>query len=119
MNSVINIYKVVVVTVISFLIPASFAESVVPMKVLTKTLEEVKIDIKSEGENNSTGSVKTRFIDCASCEPGQYTYNSSTLLINPFGAEKPISTLKSWSGSRALVRFRTSDKQIVLIKILP
>lgn len=100
-------------------IPMGYAADMGPFEILTNTVEEARITVKSENENNSEGTIKVRLLECTNCKPKEYFFNNSTLLINPFGAEQPITALKSWSGSRALVRFQVSDKQAVLIKILP
>lgn len=111
--------KTCFLTTLLLLMPVGYAVDMGPFTILTNTVEEARITVKSENENNSEGSIKVRLLECKNCESKEYFFSNSTVLINPLGAEQPITALKSWSGSRALVRFQVSDKQAVLIKILP
>ena len=67
----------------------------------------------------SLGVITYENADCTKCATSNLNYDQLTKLINPFGAEKPIKELESWSGSRAQITYRMVDNHIVEIKILP
>ena len=107
------------------------------MSEVTNVLEEVRIiDILSESNPSFTtykkskgpevpssphnlGIVLYEQADCTKCVKHNLSYDQATKLFNPFGAEKPIEELVSWSGSRAQITYRMTNYHIVEIKILP
>lgn len=85
--------------------------------VLTHTVEEARITIKMTDQQS--GVLTARFIECSGCVPKNHFFDSSTKLINQFGAQRPIEELESWSGNRAMFRYRKADNIIQKIQILP
>lgn len=85
---------------------------------LHHTVEEAKITI-SIGNNKSEGTVTSHLLECSGCTPKEYDFNSATILLNQFGAQRPINELQSWSGNRAMFHYRKADNIIEQIQILP
>lgn len=97
----------------------AWAENYGPlMKELHHTVEEARIAVTMSPDMQQ-GTLTATLFECKGCEPKEYNFNSSTLLFNPFGAQRPIKKLKDWSGNRAMFHYRISDQHIEQIKILP
>ena len=88
------------------------------IEVLDRTIEFARITISTE-DSNTEGTLTVEFIGCNSCTPQTYSFDSSTVLINQLEAERPIKELKSWSGNKAMVRYRKADGHVKTVKILP
>ena len=85
---------------------------------LHHTVEEAKITI-TVGSNETEGTLTSFLLECAGCTPKKHTFNSSTILLNQFGTQRPIEELQSWSGNRAMFHYRKADNFIEQIQILP
>lgn len=88
------------------------------IEVLDRTIEYARITISTE-DSNTEGTITVEFIGCNSCTPQTYNFDSSTVLINQLGAERPIKELQSWSGNKAMVRYRKADDHVKTVQILP
>jgi hypothetical protein len=85
---------------------------------LSHTVEEARISI-TMSENGQSGTLTARLLECSGCTPKDYTFNNTTILINQFGAERPIEELKTWGGNRAMFHYLKANNQIEQIHILP
>lgn len=85
---------------------------------LHHTVEEAKVTI-SVGSNETEGTLTSFLLECPGCTPKEYSFNSVTILLNQFGAQRPIKELQSWSGNRAMFHYRKSDNFIEQLQILP
>lgn len=95
----------------------SYASNIV-FEQITNTIEEARISVTT-GQTQSEGIVTTRIPNCSECTIEQYPFDAETILVNHFGKLLSITDLKSWSGSRAMVRYRRADDLIEFIQILP
>ena len=84
---------------------------------LHHTVEEARINIKLS--DPQSGVLTARLLECPSCSPNNYSFDSETVLINQFGAQRPIEELDSWSGSRAMFHYLKSNNYVEQIQILP
>ena len=82
------------------------------------TVEEARISIVMSA-NGQNGTLTARLFECSGCTPKDYTFSSTTILVNQFGAERPIEELKTWSGNRAMFRYLKANNHIEQIHILP
>lgn len=104
---------------LAFLLAISaYSYAAAPMLELHHTVEEAKITI-SVGNNETEGTLTSFLLECAGCTPKKHTFNSSTILLNQFGTQRPIKELQSWSGNRAMFHYRKADNFIEQIQILP
>lgn len=89
------------------------------MRESTEVVEEARITIEMTDKANIAGTLTAKLLECSGCIPKSYHFDSNTLLLNQFGAERPISELMNWSGNRAMFTFRKADGQVVKVQILP
>lgn len=82
------------------------------------TVEEARISIAMSA-NGQSGTLTARLLECSGCTPKDYTFNSTTILVNQFGAVRSIEELKTWSGNRARFRYLKANNHIEQIHILP
>lgn len=107
----------VLITVLAF--GYTFASaSELEMVELHHTVEEARISIAMSDDGQS-GTLTARLLECNNCSPKDYTFNSSTILINQFGAKRPSTELNSWSGNRAMFHYLKANNYIEQIHILP
>ncbi|MBL4632217.1 MAG: hypothetical protein JKY14_14080 [Paraglaciecola sp.] len=85
---------------------------------LHHTVEEARISVTMSDDGQS-GTLTASLLECDGCSPQDYTFNSSTLLINQFGAQRPFTELKTWSGNRAMFHYLKANNHIEQIQILP
>ncbi len=88
------------------------------MEVLEQTIEQSRITVSTE-DSDTKGTLTIQFIECNDCDTQTYHFDNNTILINPMGAERPIKELQSWSGNKAMVRYRKADGHVNIVKILP
>ncbi len=84
---------------------------------LHHTVEEARINIELSDQQG--GVLTARLLECPNCSANNYSFDSSTVLINQFGAQRPIEELESWNGNRAMFHYLKSNNYIEQIKILP
>lgn len=85
---------------------------------LHHTVEEARISITMPASGDS-GTLTARLLECNNCSPKDYTFNSATILVNQFGAVRPVKELKTWSGNRAMFHYLKANNHIEQIHILP
>ena len=85
---------------------------------LHHTVEEARVSITMSA-NGQNGTLTARLLECNNCSPKDYTFNSTTILVNQFGAVRPIEELKTWSGNRAMFHYLKANNHIEQIHILP
>jgi hypothetical protein len=85
---------------------------------LHHTVEEARISITMSDDRQS-GTLTAYLLECSGCSPQDYTFNSSTTLINQFGAQRPFTELNSWNESRAMFHYLKANNYIEQIHILP
>lgn len=85
---------------------------------LHHTVEEARISITMSDDGQS-GILTADLLECNGCSPQDYTFNSSTILINQFGTQRPFIELNSWSGNRAMFHYLKANNHIEQIHILP
>lgn len=84
---------------------------------LHHTVEEARIKI--ELSDQQSGVLTAQLLECGGCTPKNYSFDSATVLINQFGAQRPIEELGSWSGNRAMFHYLKSNNHVEQIQILP
>ncbi|MBL4632208.1 MAG: hypothetical protein COB62_07480 [Piscirickettsiaceae bacterium] len=86
---------------------------------LHHTVEEARIDVSTSDNSETEGTLTALLLECSGCTPQIYNFNSTTVLINQFGAQRSIKELPSWSGNRAMFHYRKADSYVEQIQILP
>lgn len=113
-------FRIISVAAITVLMLGSvFVNASEPMMIeLHHTVEEARISVTMSDDGQS-GILTASLLECDDCSPQDYIFNSTTLLINQFGAQRPFTELKTWSGNRAMFHYLKANNHIEQIQILP